>query len=84
MAGRLVSADYLHTNSSGVQWRGTQRIKDLVISLHEVFSDLRYTIDAMVVESDLVATRTTVKAIHTKELLGFAPTHRPVEYNESF
>jgi predicted ester cyclase len=38
----------------------------------------------MVVEGDLVATRTTVKAIHTGELLGFAPTHKPIEYNEWF
>jgi predicted ester cyclase len=78
----LVSSDYRHTSSSGAEWRGSDRVKELVSSLHEALSNLHYTIDAMNSEGDLVATRTTVTGIFVKPLLGIAPTNAKVSYQE--
>src|SRR5690242_18650420 len=82
MIENFVSSEYRHTSSTGAEWRGTDRIKDLVRSLHEAISNLHYTIDAMNAEGDLVATRTTVTGIFVKPILGIAPTNMKVSYQE--
>jgi predicted ester cyclase len=81
---KLVVADYRHTNSSGEQWTGTERIKNLLRTLHGSIAELQYTIDAINVEGDLVATRATVTGIHVKPLLGFTATNKRITYAEWF
>jgi predicted ester cyclase len=41
------------------------------------FSGRRFTIDEMIAEGDTVATRTTMRGVHTGEWQGHAPTGKP-------
>jgi steroid delta-isomerase-like uncharacterized protein len=42
------------------------------------FSDRQFTVEAIVTESDLVATRTTMRGTHTGELQGHPPTGKRI------
>lgn len=42
------------------------------------FSDRQFVVEDMVVDGDKVATRTTLRGIHTGALQGFAPTGKPM------
>ena len=49
--------------------------------LHKSFSDLKVEILDQVAERDLVTTRKRIHAVHTGEINGIAPSHKPVEIN---
>jgi predicted ester cyclase len=49
--------------------------------LRKGFTNLEVEILEQIAEDDLVTTRKKIRGIHSGEVLGHAPTHRPVEFN---
>src|SRR5918995_5075467 len=71
---------YLHGSANGPDAigiaEGTRRIGGFVTAL----PDLEWTFDDVIAEGDRVAVRWTTRGTHNGDLLGFAPTGKPVEF----
>jgi C-1 hydroxylase len=61
------------------QKHGRESIKQINRAFHQAFPDLRYTIEDMVAEGDIVVTRLTARATHAGRFLDAAPTSRTIE-----
>lgn len=59
--------------------RGRDGVAIVVRALRTAFPDLHYTIEDLVVGSDAVATRTTMRGTHAGDFFGLPPTGRMVE-----
>jgi predicted ester cyclase len=57
--------------------------KATVTHLRQVFTDMSVTIETVVASGDLVGVRSTVRGVHTGELLGVPGTGRAVEFAAS-
>jgi predicted ester cyclase len=57
---------------------GIEGVTRTMYWLHSVFSDLRFNIHHVIGEGDTVAVHCTLTGRHTGELMGIAPTNRPV------
>src|SRR5215213_7661416 len=70
---------YLHGSANGPDAigiaEGARRIRGFVTAL----PDLEWTFDEVIAEGDRVAARWTTRGAHDGDLLGFAPTGKPVE-----
>jgi len=53
----------------------------IVRAFREAFPDLRWRIDLLVAERDLVAARWTASGTHTGPWAGVSPTGRPAEFS---
>ena len=53
-------------------------VKDVVAQYRSAFPDLHVTIDDMIAEGDKVATRFTITGTHQGDLMGLAPTGKPM------
>jgi steroid delta-isomerase-like uncharacterized protein len=71
---------YLHGSANGPDAigiaEGARRIGGFVTAL----PDLEWTFDEVIAEGDRVAVRWTTRGTHDGNLLGFAPTGKPVEF----
>ncbi len=71
---------YLHGSANGPDAigiaEGARRISGFVTAL----PDLEWTFDDVIAEGDRVAARWTTRGTHDGDLLGFAPTGKPVEF----
>ena len=71
---------YLHGSANGPDAigiaAGARRIGAFVTAL----PDLEWTFDEVIAEGDRVAARWTTRGTHDGDLLGFAPTGKPVEF----
>jgi steroid delta-isomerase-like uncharacterized protein len=71
---------YLHGSANGPDAigiaEGARRIGGFVTAL----PDLEWTFDDVIAEGDQVAARWTTRGTHDGDLLGFAPTGKPVEF----
>ena len=71
---------YLHGSANGPDAvgiaEGARRIGGFVTAL----PDLDWTFDAVIAEGERVAARWTTRGTHDGDLLGFAPTGKPVEF----
>jgi predicted ester cyclase len=72
----LVHPEYVD-GYGGPSGRGGYRV--LVATMRSAFPDLRMTIDDLVAEGDLVCGRFTIRATHTGDFMGMAPTGRAIE-----
>jgi steroid delta-isomerase-like uncharacterized protein len=76
----IFADDYLHGSANGPDAigiaEGMRRIGGFVSAL----PDLEWTFDEVVAEGDRVAARWTTRGTHDGDLLGFAPTGKPVEF----
>src|SRR5215217_8615716 len=76
----IFAEGYLHGSANGPDAtgiaEGARRIGDFVTSL----PDLEWTFDEVIAEGDRVAARWTTRGTHDGDLLGFAPTGKPVEF----
>jgi predicted ester cyclase len=61
---------------------GLEGMKQTMQWLRQVFSDLRWEIHKVVGEGDTVAVYCTLHGRHTGELMGVAPTNRPVAFRQ--
>jgi predicted ester cyclase len=53
--------------------------REQIAAFHVGFPDLSATIEEQLAEGDRVMTRVTFRGTHTGELLGLAPTNKPLE-----
>ena len=76
----IFAEGYVHGSANGPDAigiaEGTRRIGGFVTAL----PDLEWTFDEVIAESDRVAARWTTRGTHDGDLLGFAPTGKPVEF----
>ena len=66
--------------------RSRTRLKQYVADLHDSFSDLNFQVHeniGVLVENDLIATRTIMTGTHTGDFLGVAATNRPIQTSVS-
>src|SRR5215217_551755 len=76
----IFAEGYLHGSANGPDAvgiaEGARRIEGFVTAL----PDLEWTFDEVIVEGDRVAARWTARGTHDGDLIGFAPTGKPVEF----
>jgi steroid delta-isomerase-like uncharacterized protein len=76
----IFAEGYLHGSANGPDAigiaAGARRIEGFVTAL----PDLEWTFDEVIAEVDRVAARWTTRGTHDGDLLGFAPTGKPVEF----
>jgi steroid delta-isomerase-like uncharacterized protein len=76
----IFADDYVHGSANGPDAigipEGTRRIAAFVTAL----PDLDWTFDEVIAEGDQVAARWTTRGTHDGDLLGFAPTGKPVAF----
>lgn len=58
---------------------GRQHIEQFLSSMHDSWSDLRIVVEHAVAEDDWVVGRCTTTAVHSKPVLGVAPTNRRIQ-----
>jgi predicted ester cyclase len=79
VADDLVDDRYVgHDASLPEPLRGPQGFKDNVSMFRAGYSDAQITVDDQIAEGDKVASRWTGRGTHDGELMGIAPTGKPV------
>ncbi len=77
----VVADDFInHTAGSAVP-NNVEGLKQFIAMFHKGFSNFHIDIHEQVGESDLVATRKTIHATHTGEIMGHQPTGKEVVFN---
>ena len=80
IADELTAPDFLnHEVPPGMNYRGPESARQVVMMLRTAFPDLHFTIEELVAEGDTVAARVTLSGTHQGPLMGIAPTGRPVK-----
>lgn len=77
----IVADDFINHTAPGTVANNVEGLKQFVSMLHKGFSDFEIEIQEQVGENDLVATRKTMKATHTGEIMGHQPTGKTVVFN---
>ncbi len=77
----LVAGDFINHTAPGTVPNNAEGLKQFVLMLHKGFSGFHIEIHEQVGENDLVATRKTIHAIHTGEIMGHNPTGKQVSFN---
>jgi steroid delta-isomerase-like uncharacterized protein len=79
LVDELFATEYVgHPSGNEEPNRGPEGVKEYVAGLRGAASDLKITIEDQIAEGDKVATRWTARGTHDGELMGIAPTGRPV------
>jgi steroid delta-isomerase-like uncharacterized protein len=68
------------TDAHGNLLQGKADFKPFFRRFRDAFPDIQVIVEDTVVEGDKVAARCTVRGTHRGDTLGFAATHRPVEF----
>ena len=77
LVDELVAEDFLnHEVPPGMNNRGPESTRQLVMMLRTAFPDLHFTIEEMVAEGDTVAGRVTMSGTHLGSFQGMPPTGR--------
>ena len=77
----IVADDFInHTAVSPVP-NNVDGLIQFITMLHKGFSNFNIEIHDQVAENDLVATRKTIHATHTGEIMGHLPTNKQVIFN---
>ena len=84
LADELFDADYIERVPvpPGVP-SGLAGLKAFFTALRAAFPDLRYTVEAVLAEGDLVAGHVTVRGTHQGELMGIPATGKQVTWTET-
>jgi len=79
VADELIAPDCInHEVPPGMNNRGPESIRQVVMMLRTAFPDLHFTIEELVAEGDTVAARVTLSGTHLGPFMGMAPTGRSV------
>jgi predicted ester cyclase len=79
IADELIAPDFLnHENPPGMNSRGPESARKVVMMLRTAFPDVHYTIEEMVAEGDMVSCRLIMNGTHQGFFMGIAPTGRSV------
>ena len=68
-------------DESGNELRGAESFKSFHRSFRGAFPDIQVIVEDAVSEGDKTVARCTVRATHTGEGIGLAPTNKPIEIN---
>ena len=74
----LIAPDFLNHEAPPGRDRGPESMRGLATMLRTAFPDLRFTIEELVAEGDIVAGRLTMSGTHDGPLMGMPPTGRAV------
>ncbi len=74
----VLTPDYVRHDPNIPEVRGPEAEKQLMMTYFTAFPDLRFSVDDIVAEGDMVVTRLTVHGTHQGELLGIPPTGKQV------
>lgn len=77
----IVANDFINHTAAGTVPNNIDGLRQFTAMLHKGFSDLHIYIHEQVAENDLVATRKTIHATHTGEIMGHSPTGKHVIFN---
>jgi len=75
----LFATDFVMHHGTGEEIHGLKDFKQHVSEAFNVFPDLHFTIDDMVVEGNKIATRWTLTGTHKGEFMGRPPTNKKVK-----
>jgi len=78
VADELVSLDFINHEAPPEQVRGPESMRGLATMLRTAFPDLRFTIEELVAEGEVVAGRLTMSGTHEGPLMGMPPAGRSV------
>ena len=78
VAEELVSADFVNHEAPPGRDRGPESMRGLATMLRTAFPDLRFAIEELVAERDMVAGRLTMSGTHEGPLMGTPATGRSV------
>ena len=70
-----------HEAPPGMNNRGPESLRMVITMLRAAFPDLRFAIEELIAEGDIVAGRLTMNGIHQGALMGMPPTGRAVRQN---
>jgi predicted ester cyclase len=76
----LVADDFVNRTAAGPVPDNVDGLKQFITMLHKGFSDFHIDIHEQIGENDLVATRKTIHATHTGEIMGHQPTGKKVAF----
>ena len=68
-----------HAPGTPREWRGLEGISQFITVFRTAFPDLRITVDDVVAAGEKVAYRGTARGTHQGDLMGIAPTGKPVD-----
>ena len=74
----LIAPDFINHEAPPGRDRGPESIRQLATMLRTAFPDLRFTVEDIVAEGDVVAGRLVMSGTHRGPLMGMAPTGRSV------
>lgn len=77
----IVADDFINHTASGTIPNNVDGLKQFITILHKGFTDFHIHIHEQVGENDIVATRKTIHATHTGEIMGHHPTGKEVVFN---
>jgi predicted ester cyclase len=77
----IVAEDFINRTVAGSTPNNVEGLKQFVAMFHAGFSNFHIDIHEQVCENDMVATRKTIRAMHTGEIMGHLPTGRQIEFN---
>lgn len=73
---RMIGADYVEHNPAPGQAAGAAGVRARIETLRAAFPDLRFVLEDLVGEGDIVAARYQWQGTHQGAFLGVAPTQR--------
>ena len=76
----LIAPEYVFRSPLGVEAKGPESFKQMVVMFRTAFPDLNFTIDDVFAEGDRVALRFTMTGTFKGEMMGFAPTGKKATY----
>jgi steroid delta-isomerase-like uncharacterized protein len=77
LADELLAPDFVgRPGGLGEPFKGPEGAKEFIGRLREAFPDITFTVEEMIAEGDLVATRWTSTGTHDGDFLGVEPTGR--------
>lgn len=77
----LVAEDFVNHTTGGAFPDNVEGLRQFIKMLHSSFSDFNVDIGEQVEEGEIVATRKTIQAKHTGEIMGHLPTGKIVTFN---
>jgi steroid delta-isomerase-like uncharacterized protein len=69
------------SDAEGNTIRGIEAYKNLFRAFVSAYPNIKITVEDTVSESDKIAARCTIRAMHEGEGIGVAPTNQPVEFS---
>ena len=77
----IVADDFINQTAVSPVPNNVDGLIQFITMMHKGFSNFNIEIHEQVGENDLVATRKTIHATHTGEIMGHQPTNRQVVFN---